>query len=117
MSSGSRKYKRRVILPAQYRDLGDHGLIHVLADRDGGWTCRYCGVTTLDTCDGNVWQGGKRGSGNLRRETRRLVGTADHVIPLIDGGTDDVENFVIACWRCNARKGSRDVEWIAANPS
>lgn len=117
MSSGSRKYKRRVSLPAQYRHLGEHGLMHLLADRDGGWACRYCGATTLDTCDGSVWEGGKRGCGGLIRSFRGLIGTADHVTARTLGGTDDVENFVIACWRCNVRKGARSVEWIETNPS
>jgi hypothetical protein len=31
----------------------------------------------------------------------------DHVIPLSRGGGDDAENLVVACARCNTRKGTR----------
>jgi len=33
--------------------------------------------------------------------------TVDHVIPISKGGTDDPENLVAACSRCNYSKGNR----------
>jgi hypothetical protein len=30
--------------------------------------------------------------------------TVDHIIPLSQGGTDDVENLCLACFHCNRRK-------------
>lgn len=36
--------------------------------------------------------------------------TIDHVIPKCLGGTDDLENLVPACEKCNTKKGSK-VNW------
>ena len=33
----------------------------------------------------------------------------DHVIPRVDGGTDDLDNLVACCRRCNLLKGRRSV--------
>jgi len=33
--------------------------------------------------------------------------TVDHVIPISKGGTDDPDNLVAACSRCNYSKGNR----------
>ena len=41
------------------------------------------------------------------RKRPRDAATADHLIPLAYGGTDDITNIVAACERCNARKGHR----------
>lgn len=36
----------------------------------------------------------------------------DHLIPWSRGGSDDVENLVPACWRCNQEKSDRTpAEW------
>lgn len=50
-------------------------------DRDNS-TCQYCG---------------------------RIVekGTVDHVLPLAQGGTDELDNLVWACKGCNGSKGNR----------
>lgn len=34
----------------------------------------------------------------------------DHVIPLVRGGTDDLENLACACFRCNAEKSDDTIE-------
>jgi 5-methylcytosine-specific restriction endonuclease McrA len=40
--------------------------------------------------------------------------TRDHVIPLAEGGTDEIDNIVPACRPCNSRKGSLTVDaWTA----
>lgn len=33
--------------------------------------------------------------------------TVDHVIPLIQGGSDDLDNLALACFHCNRRKSDR----------
>lgn len=41
----------------------------------------------------------------------------DHVIPRIKGGPDTIDNLVVACAPCNARKGSKTVsEWLGVTP-
>ena len=35
---------------------------------------------------------------------------ADHVIPVVKGGGDEMENLVASCRRCNLSRGSRDAE-------
>lgn len=36
--------------------------------------------------------------------------TLDHVVALINGGTNDLSNLVLACYACNQKKG--DAEYI-----
>lgn len=48
-----------------------------------GFTCQYCG-----------------------RKPPDVVLEADHIVPRIAGGTDDLENLVTACWDCNRGKGA-----------
>lgn len=58
-------------------------------ERDG-YTCSYCG-----TADGSM--------------------EADHVVPVISGGQDVLDNLVCACRTCNRSKGSKSVsEWMAS---
>ena len=52
-------------------------------ERDNG-ACRYCGSTSDPTID--------------------------HVVPRVRGGGDEGENLVVACRRCNSRKGARTPE-------
>lgn len=43
--------------------------------------------------------------------------TREHIIPLVDGGTNTIENVIPACLRCNASKGrSSMVEWFKKQP-
>jgi len=42
--------------------------------------------------------------------------TIDHVIPLERGGSDDEDNFELACFRCNLNKGNHDFEFLACQP-
>ncbi len=47
------------------------------------FTCRYCG-----------------------RKTPDAVLEVDHVIPVAEGGGDEMDNLVTACWECNRGKGA-----------
>lgn len=51
--------------------------------RRSGTVCKYCG------CDCGDFP------------------TIDHVIPVALGGTNDMENLVVACRSCNSRKGAK----------
>lgn len=33
--------------------------------------------------------------------------TVDHIVPLYQGGTDDMENLCLACFHCNRRKSNK----------
>lgn len=52
-----------------------------------GFTCQYCG-----------------------RKTPDVVLEADHVIPVAQGGGDEIENLVTACWDCNRGKGAESLD-------
>ena len=70
-----------------------------LAARDGP-ACRWCGCLTVE----------RSPDPDARDDTR----TIDHLVPKSRGGSDEDHNHVIACWRCNADRGSLSVaEWLA----
>lgn len=56
-----------------------------MLERDG-WICAYCGKA-LDGDDATV----------------------DHVIAKANGGTDDPDNLIAACRRCNGTKSDRQL--------
>jgi 5-methylcytosine-specific restriction endonuclease McrA len=59
-------------------------------DRDN-WTCQYCGASELESPH------------------------CDHIVPLIAGGTNDLDNLACACRECNTGKGGRTLEqWRGA---
>ena len=41
----------------------------------------------------------------------------DHVIPVCQGGTNDIENLITSCFSCNSGKGGRTVEQSVPNES
>lgn len=51
------------------------------------FTCRYCG-----------------------RQSDAVTLVIDHVMPVCQGGTNDVENLVTACVDCNSGKGGRTIQ-------
>jgi hypothetical protein len=51
------------------------------------WKCPYCGCSLS-------W---------------RTV-TVDHIVPVVKGGSNRIENINPSCWSCNASKGARDLE-------
>lgn len=88
-------YRQAGVFQTQLRDRTKRrALIHHLRgpvfDRDGG-KCRYCGRAVSFAA--NYW------------EDEPIKAVLDHVIPLVAGGTDEIENLALACWACNASKG------------
>lgn len=99
-------------------------LLLALAERDGGWRCAYCRRELApsnawcsfswlpgrwhDTCPEGTcprspcWHDGWH---VLPDSLCRAV--PDHVVPRSKGGGDGIANRVLACDRCNCRKGAR----------
>jgi 5-methylcytosine-specific restriction endonuclease McrA len=72
---------------------------HRLGKRDG-WTCHYCGIDLW--CSGCVAPG------------PQPKATIDHVVPHYLGGSNKIENLVLACSGCNQDKGNLRLEdWLA----
>lgn len=61
-------------------------------ERDN-YCCRYCGVFITVHREYHEW-------------ARRWIGLihVDHIIPRCKGGTDNLENLVTACRKCNLTK-------------
>lgn len=89
-----------------------------LAERDGGWFCHYCGVLvgciedlgTRHTANNKSWY-----SFNESRSPVKVF-SIDHKIPKTKGGSDDLDNLLLTCRKCNQRKGKKDydefIEWL-----
>jgi 5-methylcytosine-specific restriction endonuclease McrA len=59
------------------------------------WRCAYCGFSLVASASRFGMVGGA---------------TIDHIVPRSHGGTDALENLVLACWGCNSSKCNRDIE-------
>jgi hypothetical protein len=70
----------------------DAALVSAIKRRDRD-RCRYC-ATLVNWND-------KRGKAGA---------TYDHVVPLVEGGSNEFTNVVVACKGCNDRKGRRSLE-------
>lgn len=53
------------------------------------FTCQYCG-----------------------RTPPQVVLEVDHVIPVVDGGTNAEVNLITSCWECNSGKGGNSLEQV-----
>lgn len=82
-TSGWRYYKNHIPV----------GLRNEVIRRDG-YHCRYCGHRV-----------GRYRAYETDRPYPKLV--VDHVIPRSLGGRTEIDNLVVACVNCNARKSSR----------
>lgn len=59
-----------------------------------GFSCRYCGS-----------------------QSDKVQLVVDHVVPVCQGGTNEIENLITSCFACNAGKGGRTVEQSVPNES
>jgi len=104
-------------------NIGSHKF-HVMRDR----TCACCGVIGTRTFIG-VYQDKETGESgyNLRlyAETKDkpdmtphlVLMTRDHIVPLKDGGADELENLQCLCYLCNSMKESLGVDIKAIRKS
>jgi len=65
----------------------------------GGLICHWCGGEVV------------RGSADGRMGNN--VATIDHKQARALGGSDDLENCVLSCWKCNHDRGMADGFWIS----
>jgi hypothetical protein len=77
-------------------------------ERRDGKRCHYCGIDLVVIPLGASYDG-REGALLVPRER-----TVDHKLPRILGGGDEIENLVLACRRCNSRKGTRSYDWFMA---
>lgn len=79
-------------------------LTDLLVNRDER-LCRYCRIRLADEAD-YLWHYDEDGASYT---IPAGVGwaTIDHVVPIARGGTNDLENLVLACSDCNTRKGTK----------
>ena len=91
-----------------------HGTAAILVGRDGS-RCHYCGVKVAFEHLSPPYRGGKLSSANPRVLTYALPNgktgwrwraTIDHVRDRAQGGTDDLDNLVVACTCCNHAKAA-----------
>jgi 5-methylcytosine-specific restriction endonuclease McrA len=78
------------------------------------YQCRYCGTRTIlipvmytiSSLYGSIFKAHR----HWRRAKTDVAywtyaTSLEHIVPLRHGGTDELENIVTACWRCNEAKG------------
>jgi len=58
-----------------------------------GGRCHYCNCKTQRATSGNATKGN--------------IATRDHVVPKYMGGANAMENYVLACHKCNSRRGNQ----------
>lgn len=74
------------------------GLAEIIAMRVGV-KCHYCGCDTSRKVQPS-------------NPTRRTI---DHIKPQCEGGRTNIGNCVIACFRCNGKRGNNDYRYFMAN--
>jgi 5-methylcytosine-specific restriction endonuclease McrA len=92
----------------------------IILDRHG-WVCNYCfrpiekGAIFFDSNLQAVNAEVRAAVGSRVVSCGvRAVATLDHVVPIEHGGTNEVENIVLACSDCNAWKHTKPVERFEA---
>ena len=73
-----------------YRSTGHWKRLRLQVLRRDAYTCAYCGD---------------------------VANEVDHVVPLVKGGEDSLDNCVAACRTCNIKKKDKDVSVFLAQPS
>jgi hypothetical protein len=88
-----RKRQRVRERDAAKRRSGTKPTVQKLAERDG-WTCHLCRLAIKPELTGT---------------SSKYKASVDHLVPLSDGGDDEMWNCKLAHLRCNAKRGARGV--------
>lgn len=102
---------------AKYKKAVIHRLPEII-ERDGGqWVCHYCGKKLIPF-------GTPRGTepyyvyselwGGMIPNKDYNHAVADHIVAHSQGGSNELDNLVAACQKCNERKGVRGYEEFIA---
>jgi hypothetical protein len=81
-----------------------------LAARDGGHVCRYCGVKIVRRPYESHPEDCYHTGYGVAPADGYAFGQIDHVIPKSRGGSNKIDNLVLACGKCNASKNARTPE-------
>jgi len=87
------------------------------------WTCRYCGdnvifspaLKVLDSLSPEHGYYSRNGSSSeMSPMLLSKCACVDHINPVADGGTNEINNLVCACWKCNTEKSNNNPDsWIS----
>lgn len=81
-----------------------------LAKRDGGYFCHYCGKPIQ--FPGDI----PKLPGTIYLDPSIDALEVDHKVPKAKGGSDDLDNLLLSCTKCNQRKGKKDysdfLKWL-----
>ncbi len=80
-------------------------MAHDLAKRDG-WECHYCHKPLISASKRWAIDRGMNPYNYPDEPVSAEGAEIDHVIPRSKGGTDDIDNLVLACRGCNFLKGA-----------
>lgn len=77
--------------------------LRVAVARQSDWACHYCGART------------SLAGGSLSEGPGQRPWHVDHKTPVASGGTNDIDNLVLACQKCNLEKSDTPyVEYMAS---
>jgi hypothetical protein len=81
------------------------------------WLCRYCLGSVFfnptlklleDLSPGHGYYHPHSKTGERLTLFQNRFASADHIVPVADGGQNVEDNLVTACWKCNLKKGDGD---------
>lgn len=76
----------------------------LVLERDN-FTCHYCKIKASSVLKTPARKGADITTAKVDGQVFGME--VDHKIPIFAGGTNDLDNLVCACWRCNNKKVKR----------
>jgi len=88
----------------KWLDFREEFLLEQQAEMGGNLQCHYCPKDNLEI-------GGKRPEDLHKNNKNKNLATVDHIHAVSEGGNKyDKKNMVVACKKCNGKKGSKSYE-------
>lgn len=83
-----------------------------IIDRDG-YRCYHCHGDFDETNIKVFYSENKNGEKVLNSNYGSNYPTAEHLIPVSQGGSNDITNLVLSCYACNNARGNMNLdEWL-----